>query len=373
MIEAKTDERNCINISNADMTYLRFFVLFCSILIPLSTKFRLKYLILFLACDIIIAGFYALNNYHGYIIVLLNVLVKQISNFKHTLCKIYSFGEVIWLFYDNLKTICDKQGVKITPIVLECGGNKGALSGWKKGAMPNSDIVMKLAVRLNVPTDCLLFGENYNLFSLSEAEKQLIKCFGSLNEFDKCKVIERAETLAELADERMIQENKKAPKEKAKPKSIKLPEPETTDESKNEYESEDEEETEYEEEYFEIPLAELPASAGTGIYLDSGQTETIKVAANEKTRQTDFAVKVSGDSMEPRYYSGDIVLVRDEPVRIGEIGIFVYEGEGYIKKLGDGCLISLNPKYPNIQIENPDSLFCQGRVISVLRLVKKRR
>lgn len=63
------------------------------------------------------------------------------------------------MFYDNLKAVCDKKGVKITPIVNECGGAKGSISNWKKGASPNSDIVAKLAVRLNVSTDLLIFGK----------------------------------------------------------------------------------------------------------------------------------------------------------------------------------------------------------------------
>lgn len=62
------------------------------------------------------------------------------------------------MFYDNLKAVCDAQGLKVTPIVAECGGAKGSISNWKKGAMPNSDIVAKLAVRLNVSTDLLIFG-----------------------------------------------------------------------------------------------------------------------------------------------------------------------------------------------------------------------
>lgn len=60
------------------------------------------------------------------------------------------------MFYDVLKKECEKQGVKITPIVLECGGAKGSISNWKKGASPNSDIVLKLAQRLGVSTDYLL-------------------------------------------------------------------------------------------------------------------------------------------------------------------------------------------------------------------------
>jgi len=324
-------------------------------------------LILPFGYDIIIAGFYALNNYHGYIIVPLNVLVKWVGNFKYTLCKIYSFGEVIWLFYDNLKTICDKQGVKITPIVLECGGNKGALSGWKKGAMPNSDIVMKLAVRLNVPTDCLLFGENYNLFSLSEAEKQLIKCFGSLNEFDKCKVIERAETLAELADERIIQENKKASKEKAKTESIKLPEP---DPAKDEDESEDEDETEY----VYMPFFDLPVSAGTGVPLDSEDAKKIRVPADDDTRQSDYVLRVVGDSMEPRYYEGDLVLVKQQQyVEEGAVGIFLYNGEGYIKIFGGDRLISLNPKFKDMILNENDQIVCLGRVEGILSIGNKKQ
>ena len=64
------------------------------------------------------------------------------------------------MFYDNLKAICDEKGLKVTPIVAECGGAKGSISNWKKGAMPNSEIVMKLSVRLNVSSDRLLFGSS---------------------------------------------------------------------------------------------------------------------------------------------------------------------------------------------------------------------
>lgn len=268
------------------------------------------------------------------------------------------------MFYDNLKAICDKQGVKITPIVLECGGNKGSLSGWKKGAMPNSDIVMKLAVRLNVPTDCLLFGESYNFLSLSEVEKQLIKCFGSLNEFDKCKIIERAETLAELAAEQVIRENKKEFNEKAKPKEInqlqQAPMEELDDED--------------EEEYIYIDFPDLPVSAGTGVYLHSDYTEPLKVAADDLTLRANYALRVAGDSMQPRYYDGDIVLVKTQPsVENGEVGIFIYNDEAYIKKFQGDRLVSLNPKYEDIPIKDPDSFYCKGKVIGILSIGNKRK
>ena len=82
------------------------------------------------------------------------------------------------MFYDNLKAICDERGIKITPLVAECGGAKGSISNWKKGAMPNSEIVMKLSVRLNVPTDRLLFGSETKNASISNISNSTIGAVG---------------------------------------------------------------------------------------------------------------------------------------------------------------------------------------------------
>lgn len=60
------------------------------------------------------------------------------------------------MFYDILKQECERQNIKLTPLILECGGSSGSLGNWKKGASPNSDIVLKLARHLNVSTDYLL-------------------------------------------------------------------------------------------------------------------------------------------------------------------------------------------------------------------------
>jgi len=45
-----------------------------------------------------------------------------------------------------------------------------------------------------------------------------------------------------------------------------------------------------------------------------------------------FGVRVSGDSMEPVYHDGQIVWVEEcEKLAVGEVGIFVYDGDGYLK------------------------------------------
>jgi len=70
--------------------------------------------------------------------------------------------------------------------------------------------------------------------------------------------------------------------------------------------------------------------------------------------------------MEPVYYDGDIVLVKEQPaIDIGQIGIYMIEGKGYIKKYGGDRLISLNAKYDDIIFSEYDDerIRCVGKVI----------
>ena len=53
-----------------------------------------------------------------------------------------------------------------------------------------------------------------------------------------------------------------------------------------------------------IQLYELPVSAGSGVYLDDSRAETIRIPQGEATADADYALRISGDSMERRYHSG---------------------------------------------------------------------
>lgn len=101
------------------------------------------------------------------------------------------------MFYDNLKSLCDLKGLKISTIVAECGGALGSISGWKKGAVPNSSIVVSLAMRLNVSTDYLLTGKEFSGQSLTENEKELLENFNKLTERQQLKLIVKAEDMVE--------------------------------------------------------------------------------------------------------------------------------------------------------------------------------
>ena len=110
-----------------------------------------------------------------------------------------------------------------------------------------------------------------------------------------------------------------------------------------------------------------PASAGTGNFLDSDLAEDLFVPESAEAEEADFVISVGGDSMEPTYRDGDKVFVEKcDAVDIGEVGIFVVNGDVYIKELGSKCLISHNEKYKPIRISESDSVYCCGRVIGVV-------
>ena len=116
-----------------------------------------------------------------------------------------------------------------------------------------------------------------------------------------------------------------------------------------------------------IDFYNYPASAGTGNFLENEIPEQILVKESAEAEEADYVIPVSGDSMEPTYHDGDRVFVEKcDSVDVGEIGIFVVNGDVYIKELGNKCLISHNEKYKPIRIGESDSVYCCGRVIGIV-------
>lgn len=137
--------------------------------------------------------------------------------------------------------------------------------------------------------------------------------------------------------------------------------------------------------YIEMPVSNLAVSAGTGAFLDEGNFEMVSFPEKSVPKGADFGLRVSGDSMEPVYHDGQIVWVEEcESLAVGEVGIFVYDGDGYLKVYSEqepedcnkelftdsyGCLhmqpvmLSYNQSYAP-RVVMPDSVFrIVGRVL----------
>lgn len=250
------------------------------------------------------------------------------------------------------------------------GLKKTAFSDWK-GGKSNSyrKYLIEIAEFFNVSLDFLVFGtEHANIENITDDEKELLTYYKELDDHEKGRVMGRAEELAEAARRRKA-ELEAAAKEKSKPelKAIPLPasEPKPNEDTENE---------EDETEYIYLPFFDLPVSAGTGVYLDSEDVKKIRVPADEDTLKSDYVLRVSGNSMEPRYYDGDLVLVKQQQsVEEGEAGIFSYNNDGYIKIFGGDRLISLNPEYEDKIIGENDQFFCLGKVMGILSIGNKKQ
>ncbi len=117
-----------------------------------------------------------------------------------------------------------------------------------------------------------------------------------------------------------------------------------------------------------IALYDLPVSAGVGEFLSESSGTEIFIPDAPKTKEADYALRIAGDSMEPKYHSGDILLVENcDYVEEGELGIFVLDGSGYFKKYGGDRLISLNTAYAPIMLKDFEQVMCCGRVVGKLK------
>ncbi len=108
------------------------------------------------------------------------------------------------------------------------------------------------------------------------------------------------------------------------------------------------------------------ASAGYGQLADDDTADMIAIQANPITSKAHYIMRVSGKSMEPKFFDGQRVLVRNQPtIEPGEIGIFIIGGERFIKTYRGDHLESTNPDYPDVPVDNYSK--CIGKVLGILQ------
>ena len=235
-------------------------------------------------------------------------------------------------FGNRLKQARENKGYNQKQFADRLGVTPTRLNYWEKDKRePDVAIIKQIAQSLDVSSDWLI-GNNIisSEIELTAAEKQHIKKYRTLDEYGKKAVDDLLENeyarCTEVIDE---------------PKVITL------------------------------PMAELKASAGTGQWLgDDEYTTWVDVLDAPEARRANVVIEVSGDSMLPKYHDGDKVLVKLQPtVEQNEIGIFIVDNCGYIKKLGVNELISVNKDYDNILLNEYNDVTCVGKVIGIAEII----
>ena len=118
--------------------------------------------------------------------------------------------------------------------------------------------------------------------------------------------------------------------------------------------------------YFERSLA---AGAADPTEFEQ-EARDLYLYSSPRVQRADYVFRVNGDSMEPDYHTGDLVLVEKLggglSLHYGEIGAFIVGNETYIKRYEADGLHSLNPKYPVLRFGEEESVYLIGRVAGLV-------
>lgn len=229
---------------------------------------------------------------------------------------------------ERIRFYREKSGMGQKALAGLLGITANAVSNWEQGrSRPDVNLLPAVCRALNI-TLYDLYGEKMPDELLSAREKRLIEGYRALNPANRYVVDKSVETLG------FVQRIGNGPEIR-------------------------------ELLYFERSLA-----AGTGDPTEFEQeAEPIYLYASREVRRADYVFRVNGDSMEPAYCSGDLVLVQKlaggASLSYGEIGAFIVGNETYIKAYQPDGLHSLNRKYGVLRFDEEQSVYLIGRVIGV--------
>lgn len=240
---------------------------------------------------------------------------------------------------NRIREARNSLGITQEELAQKLGITKGAVANYEnETSHPKEAIMYKLIEALHVDANYLfqdVVNFTFQQNTLSKSEKELIKKYRYLDQYGQKAI----DALIDIEIEQY--------------KDFKRQLSEARQYTASDVDS-----------LIHIPYYDLPVSAGTGIFLDSDNYELLDIPDTPASRQATYAVRVNGDSMMPDYQDGDILLVRQQPsLEIGELGIFILNGEGFFKEYGGDCLISLNSVYDDIPIGRNDSVYIKGKVI----------
>ena len=216
-------------------------------------------------------------------------------------------------------------GMDQAALAAQLGYTKTAVGNWELGlTRPDIDNVPRLCKILGIPVTELLGMEQET--ALPEEDRRVLDTYHQLGKFDR-------NTVWQLMDRLLFVQNSK---EQARLRRAYLP----------------------------LCRYEEAAAAGIGApMLDSAENATAYVLAANVPYGTNGIIHVNGRSMEPTFKDGSYVYVEmGAAVQPGQIGIFVVNGEAFIKEYQPDGLHSHNPRYKTIFTGEGVDVRCCGRV-----------
>ena len=219
-----------------------------------------------------------------------------------------------------------KAGLDQAQLAGRLGFTKTAVASWEVGrTRPDIDTVPRLCSALGVPVTELL-GLPVET-ALPDEEKNLLHLYRSLDGYGRRTVTGLMDRLLFLQDTREKEHLRRT--------------------------------------YRPLCLYEEAAAAGVGAPMqDEVESRTVYALESRIPGGADTVIHVNGTSMEPTFPNGSYVFVRSGPeISLGQIGIFLVNGEVFIKEYRREGLVSHNKRFRTISIGEDTDVRCFGRVM----------
>ncbi|HOO07565.1 MAG TPA: XRE family transcriptional regulator [Ruminococcus sp.] len=231
----------------------------------------------------------------------------------------------------RIKYYRERQGLEQKDVAREVGITANTVSNWENGrTRPDFSVVPKLCDILQI-TLYELYGIDNPLNTYTAKEQIMIEDYRSLNQGHQLTVTNLISSLktAEFVGDC--------------PEVIKLT-------------------------FCDKGLA--AGFDGGAEFEDEGEPIYLYPRTNTAIRQADLVFAVNGDSMEPEFHDGDMVLVEKYPgcpeLQYGEVGAFMIGNSTYIKVLEEDGLHSYNESYDTMTFGEDENVYLIGRVLGVL-------
>lgn len=220
-------------------------------------------------------------------------------------------------------------GMDQPTLAKQLGYTKTAIGNWELGlSRPDIDNVPKICRLLNIPITELLDLPAET--ALPTEDRDLLSSYHQLDKYNR-------RTIQQMMDRLLFQQDSK---EKARLRHS----------------------------YVGLTCYEDAAAAGVGSpMLDYAESETVYALSANVPYGTNSIIHVNGRSMEPTYPDGSYVYVdMNADVQPGQVGIFIVNGEAYIKEYRQDALYSHNQRYKPIPIHPDTEMRCCGRVTGIV-------